>query len=366
GARHPRTVDVRVARPGRRAGAGCRQSGEPPPDRGTGDRPCTFPGGIPRRRHARSRAGAFHAWRGGVPRRPRRRRRCDRRGCGRLLCRKTRPRCQDRLTQQEHADGNQRTAPGSDRGHGFGRQGPPGDPRSARSQAERRSRAGPPDRRPGGAVCRQPADRARRVDRDARGSAGAAWRARDRSHRQRGHMMGHRVLTPRRVVALAAGLVWMLSAPTATAATVELSFGEGSLAEQTLGLIAAVTLLGLAPGLAIMVTCFPFVVTVLSILRQGLGLQQSPPNMLIVSLAMFLTWFVMEPVFTEAWTRGGEPLVAGSLAPVAALAAAVQPFHDFMAARVDPETFHDLAALRVQEPPPLGEAPFSILVPAFM
>ena len=50
-----------------------------------------------------------------------------------------------------------------------------------------------------------------------------------------------------------------------------------------------------------MVTCFPFMVTVLSILRQAIGVQQAPPNMMIVSLALFLTYFVMEPVFTEAW-----------------------------------------------------------------
>ena len=76
-----------------------------------------------------------------------------------------------------------------------------------------------------------------------------------------------------------------------------------TLTSQSLLLIALVTILSLAPGLAIMVTCFPFLVTVLSILRQAIGLQQSPPNMLIVSLALFLTWFIMEPTFTEAWTE---------------------------------------------------------------
>ena len=76
---------------------------------------------------------------------------------------------------------------------------------------------------------------------------------------------------------------------------------EGSLAARSIQLILLITVLSLVPGLAIMVTCFPFIVTVLSILRQGLGLQQSPPNMLIVTLALFLTYFVMEPVFFEAW-----------------------------------------------------------------
>lgn len=83
---------------------------------------------------------------------------------------------------------------------------------------------------------------------------------------------------------------------------------EGSLSARTIQLFALITVLSLAPGLAIMVTCFPFLVTVLSILRQAIGLQQSPPNMLIVSLALFLTYFVMEPVFTAAWQNGIQPL----------------------------------------------------------
>ena len=73
----------------------------------------------------------------------------------------------------------------------------------------------------------------------------------------------------------------------APAQDLTLSLGDdASLSARTLQLIALITVLSLAPGIAIMVTCFPFVVTVLSILRQGIGLQQSPPNMLIVSLAL--------------------------------------------------------------------------------
>ncbi|MBC7477727.1 MAG: flagellar biosynthetic protein FliP, partial [Pseudorhodobacter sp.] len=74
-----------------------------------------------------------------------------------------------------------------------------------------------------------------------------------------------------------------------------------------------VTVLSIVPGLAVMVTCFPFIVTVLSILRQALGLQQSPPNMVLVSLALFLTWFVMDPVFSEVWLKGVQPLTEGKI-----------------------------------------------------
>ena len=90
--------------------------------------------------------------------------------------------------------------------------------------------------------------------------------------------------------------------PARRAQDISIDLGDGqSFSLRTVQLFLLITLLCLAPGLAIMVTCFPFMVTVLSILRQAIGVQQAPPNMMIVSLALFLTWFVMEPVFTEAW-----------------------------------------------------------------
>ncbi|WP_170360797.1 flagellar type III secretion system pore protein FliP [Ruegeria arenilitoris] len=166
------------------------------------------------------------------------------------------------------------------------------------------------------------------------------------------------------VVALAT-----LSPSLAAAQELSLSLGEGgSISARTIQLILLITILSLAPGLAIMVTCFPFLITVLAILRQGIGLQQSPPNMLIVSLAMFLTYFIMEPVFSEAWATGIRPMVEETMAVEPALQIAIQPFRAFMAARLDPDTFHAMAALR-----PGGdaialtpEAPLSILMPSFM
>src|SRR6056297_3782086 len=110
-------------------------------------------------------------------------------------------------------------------------------------------------------------------------------------------------------------LALCLLLPSAAAAqSVSIDLGEGgSVSATSIQLILLITLLSIAPGIAIMVTCFPFMVTVLAILRQAVGLQQSPPNMLIVSLALFLTYFVMEPVFTEAWTQGLAPLAAGEI-----------------------------------------------------
>lgn len=167
---------------------------------------------------------------------------------------------------------------------------------------------------------------------------------------------------------LAAGLLSvLLLAPAAPvlAQGIAVDLGaDGSLTARTLQLIALITVLSLAPGLAIMITCFPFIVTVLSILRQAIGLQQSPPNMLIVSLALFLTYFVMAPVFEEAYAVGIVPLLDGSLPPEAALQAAYGPFRGFMLNRVDAGTLQELADLRGATI--IGEPEASILIPAFM
>ena len=153
----------------------------------------------------------------------------------------------------------------------------------------------------------------------------------------------------------------------ALAQQVTLDMGEGgSLATRSIQLMVLVTILSIVPGLAVMVTCFPFIVTVLSILRQGLGLQQAPPNMLIVSLAMFLTWFVMDPVLTAAWQQGVEPFTQDQIDLATAFARTSEPFRGFMANRIDTETFATLDALRPREGTGVEEAPLSLLVPSFL
>ncbi|MFN3647465.1 MAG: flagellar type III secretion system pore protein FliP [Gemmobacter sp.] len=163
--------------------------------------------------------------------------------------------------------------------------------------------------------------------------------------------------------------VLVLLATPAAAQDLTLTIADGgSLTTRTVQLLALVTLLSLVPGLAVMVTCFPFIVTVLSILRQAIGLQAAPPNMLIITLALFLTWFVMDPVLTEAWTAGIGPFSEGKMDVEQAFGAAIGPFRQFMAARLDPDTFATLAALRPESAAPesLSEAPLSVLVPSFL
>lgn len=141
--------------------------------------------------------------------------------------------------------------------------------------------------------------------------------------------------------------------------------GDGSVSMRTVQLFLLVSVLSLAPGLAVMLTCFPFIVTVLSILRQAIGVQQAPPNMLIVSLALFLTWFVMEPTLLAAWEQGISPLIDGTLEVQDAIPVTLEPFRGFMQARVDPDTLATLADARGLEVD-LAEPPLHMLVPSFM
>jgi len=171
-----------------------------------------------------------------------------------------------------------------------------------------------------------------------------------------------------KAVALAAIALAIFVGP-AAAQDLSLSLdGDGSLSARTLQLLALITVLSLAPGLAIMITCFPFMVTVLGILRQGIGLQQSPPNMLIVSLALFLTYFVMEPVFIVAWEQGIEPLLNETIAVEDAVTRTLEPFRTFMAGRLDGDTFDAMAALRPDANgiAPGPDAPLSVLIPSFL
>jgi flagellar biosynthetic protein FliP len=160
--------------------------------------------------------------------------------------------------------------------------------------------------------------------------------------------------------------VLVLLAGPAAAQEVTLSVGDGgSLSSTALGLLALLTVLSVVPGLAIMVTCFPLIVTVLSILRQAIGLQQAPPNMLIVSLALFLSYFVMEPVFQDAWTAGVQPYLAGETQITEAIAPTYAPFRSFMAARVDGEVLARMEALR-GETGGAAEVTPGVLIPSFL
>jgi len=172
----------------------------------------------------------------------------------------------------------------------------------------------------------------------------------------------------KRILTWAIALVAFLAADQAQAQAISVDLGgDGSLSLRTIQLFVLVTLLSLAPGMAIMLTCFPFMVTVLSILRQAIGVQQAPPNMMIVSLALFLTYFVMEPVFMAAWREGISPLIDDVIEPDQAFARTLAPFQTFMISRVDPITVETLVSARGQPlPTSMETVPLSTLIPSFL
>jgi len=166
---------------------------------------------------------------------------------------------------------------------------------------------------------------------------------------------------------LAAAIVPFV-AGAAQAQSLNLDLGPGGgVTERALQLVALVTVLAVAPSVLVMVTSFTRIVVVLSLLRSAIGTQTAPPNAVIVSLALFLTAFVMAPTFREVYSAGVEPLLAGQIQPADAFNRASVPMRGFMMRQVrekDLSLFVDLS----REPAPADPAAIGlhILIPAFM
>ncbi len=142
---------------------------------------------------------------------------------------------------------------------------------------------------------------------------------------------------------------------------------QTTLTERAVQLIGIITILSLAPSILVMVTSFTRIVVVLSLLRTAIGLQTAPPNSVMISLALFLTAFVMAPTLQQSYDQGIAPLVAGDLLLEEALPEAMAPLHEFMRAHVrdkDVQLFLDLTETPIPENP--EELDITILVPAFM
>jgi flagellar biosynthesis protein FliP len=169
-------------------------------------------------------------------------------------------------------------------------------------------------------------------------------------------------------VGLIAFLTFLLAPGLASGQELSIDFGdETTLTERAVQLIGLITLLSLAPSILVMVTSFTRIVVVLSLLRTAIGLQTAPPNSVMVSLALFLTIFVMGPTLEQSYNQGIAPLMAGQIETVEAFERGAAPIHQFMRANVrdkDLELFYDLTNA---EPPEDPEAiPLQLLVPAFM
>jgi flagellar biosynthetic protein FliP len=135
----------------------------------------------------------------------------------------------------------------------------------------------------------------------------------------------------------------------------------------TIQILMLMTALTLLPSLLMMMTCFTRIIVVFAILRQALGLQQTPSNQILLGLTLFLTLFIMSPVLEVANREALSPYLREEIGAREALERARQPFHKFMLAQTresDLEMF-----LRISETPPVAQVeqvPFMVLAPAFV
>lgn len=135
----------------------------------------------------------------------------------------------------------------------------------------------------------------------------------------------------------------------------------------TVKLLLILTVLALVPAFLMLLTSFTRIVVVLSFLRQGLGTQQTPPNQVLVGLALFLTIFIMRPVFSEINTQAVQPYLNNEITQQQATELAAQPLKEFMAKQTrekDLALFINIA--KMDKPQNIDDVPLTVLVPAFI
>lgn len=145
--------------------------------------------------------------------------------------------------------------------------------------------------------------------------------------------------------------------------------GDGAASGRIIQLVALLTVLSVAPGLLIMVTSFTRFVVALSFLRSGLGLQSTPANLFLISLSLFMTFYVMAPTFDRAWQDGIKPLTENRITEAEAFAKVADPFREFMLVHVRPkdlQTFSDMASSSFPKAEANEKVDLRIIIPAFM
>ncbi|HPD82388.1 MAG: flagellar type III secretion system pore protein FliP [Alphaproteobacteria bacterium] len=164
-------------------------------------------------------------------------------------------------------------------------------------------------------------------------------------------------------------LVALTTSPAlAQAITLDMGTGEGgTVTGRVIQLVAILTILSLAPSILIMMTSFTRIIVVLSFLRTAIGIQQTPPNTVMISLALFLTFFIMAPTFTKAYQQGLQPLINEEIDEVTAFERGLEPFKEFMLTHVretDLELFTELSKSGPYAKP--MDVPIQVLIPSFM
>jgi flagellar biosynthesis protein FliP len=166
---------------------------------------------------------------------------------------------------------------------------------------------------------------------------------------------------------LALGLVAIPHDVFAQSLTLDLGDNQNTTTGRIVQLLILMTVLSLAPAIALMVTSFTRIVIVLSILRRALGTNTAPPNIVLTSLAIFMTAFIMAPVFQSAWDSGIKPMIDGKVTEEVAFVETMKPFHGFMLNHVrekDLQLFMDLSKTDKDVAP--EDTPLQVLIPAFM
>ncbi|WP_310541761.1 flagellar type III secretion system pore protein FliP [Phenylobacterium sp.] len=174
----------------------------------------------------------------------------------------------------------------------------------------------------------------------------------------------------RRAAGIAAltALVALVFPAVAAAQALNIDLGTGAgLTERVVQLVGLLTVLSLAPSIVIMTTSFVRIIVVLSLLRTALGLQQSPPNAVLISLSLFLTAIIMQPTFEKSYQDGIKPLLEQQMELPAAFDAAGGPVKTFMLAQVDEEDLGLFIRLsKIPRPATAQETPLRVVTPAFM
>ncbi|MEM9809897.1 MAG: flagellar type III secretion system pore protein FliP [Pseudomonadota bacterium] len=154
------------------------------------------------------------------------------------------------------------------------------------------------------------------------------------------------------------GALFLGSEAAAQTLSLDLGGDEGSsYSGRLVQLFLGVTVLSLAPGILVMTTSFIRVVVVFSLLRSAIGLQQAPPNVVLISLALFLTGFIMAPTFDASWRQGISPMLEEQVDTVTGMKRAVVPLQEFMARQTEDEDllfFQSLAERQKSEEPDDG------------
>ncbi len=173
------------------------------------------------------------------------------------------------------------------------------------------------------------------------------------------------------LLATLASLVWPIAAlaqEVASGSAINIDLGTGAgLTERVVQLVGLMTVLSLAPSIVIMTTSFVRIVVVLSLLRTALGMQQSPPNAVLVSLALFLSAIVMAPTWQAAYDSGIRPLLDQEMELPQAFDAASEPVKIFMLSQVDQGDLALFTRLsNIEAPETAADLPIRVVTPAFM